>query len=103
MKNMTKKKVERKINKNFILIVVSIFIVSISIFYVAETASLGGKLAKVEGEEGALIEANRDLSDNLVSSDSLSSFSKEQEQLGFTKPTKTIYLKAEDESVAKAF
>lgn len=100
---MIKKKLERKINKNFILIIVSIFIVAISIFYVAETASLGGKLAKVEGEEAALIEANRDLSDNLVSSDSLSTFSEEQEGLGFIKPIKTMYLKAEDESVAKAF
>lgn len=102
MTKMIKRKVERKINKNLILVLVSIVVVAVSIFYVAETASLGGRLAKVETQEAMLIDENRDLSDNLVSSDSLTSFSKDQEQLGFIKPIKTIYIRAE-ESVAKAF
>ena len=67
----------------------------LGVYYIIESVSLGAELAKIQREERKLVEENRDLSDSLIGSSSLSSFEKKTEELGFLKPESVVYLKGE--------
>ncbi len=86
----------RGLPKNILFTVSGVFIITASLLYAIESGSLGSQLSNVEKEEYALIEENRELTDTLVSSSSLSNFELEQEALGYTKPSSILYLKPEE-------
>ena len=90
------------VNKTVLMLILSVFLVAGTILYVVESSSLGSRLAKVEKKESELRQENRDLSDQLVNFDSLTNIAAKQDELSFIKPSKVIYMKAE-ENVAKAF
>lgn len=65
------------------------------LYYIIESVSLGAQLAQIKREEYKLMEENRELSDSLIGTTSLTSFEKKTEELGFVKPSEIVYLKGE--------
>ena len=72
----------------------------ITVFFAVEQAAKGSEIAVLENEETTLNKENRELTDKLVQVSSLNEVNKKANELGFTKPTKLIYV-SEKESVAK--
>ncbi len=81
--------------KNIGMVLSGVSLLVLGVYYIIESVSLGAELAKIQREERKLVEENRDLSDSLIGSSSLSSFEKKTEELGFLKPESVVYLKGE--------
>lgn len=81
--------------KNIGMVLSGVSLLVLGLYYIIESVSLGAELAKIQREERRLVEENRDLSDSLIGSSSLSSFEKKTEELGFSKPESVFYLKGE--------
>lgn len=93
---LNKQKLAFAVKGNYIFwLAVSAFGV-ISIFFTIQTATSGAHLAQLEKEEANSRRENQALSAELVKLSSLTSIKEEAEQLGFGKPAKVIYIKAEE-------
>lgn len=77
------------------MILAGIVLLVFGVYYIIESVSLGAQLAKTQREEYKLAEENRELSDSLIGTTSLSSFEKKTEEMGFVKPSDIVYLKGE--------
>lgn len=80
-------------------VIVGIFLVA-TVFFTIETATKGAELTRLTLEEKNLLEENRSLSSRLVQVSSLTNLEERAENMGFTKPTKVIYV-LEEIQVAK--
>lgn len=87
--------------KTYLFLTIGIIVSVVSIIYIVDTVSLGLTLSKEEQSLEALSSENRNLSESLVNSSSLTSLQGKVGQLGFVTPTNLVYLKG-DVAVAKA-
>lgn len=70
------------------------------IFFTLQTVSSGGKLALLEKEENNIVVRNKEMSELLMRSTSLTQLEEKTLHLGYIKPEKIIYI-SEDETVAQ--
>lgn len=82
------------------LLPVALLLLIATVFISIETSSFGDKLSQVRKQENLLSEANKNLSDKLVKSSSLTFVEKKAEELGYKRPEKVFYI-TEKETVAK--
>lgn len=95
MKNNTIKKIEIKNGSSkkltTIWLVIGIFLVS-TIYFTIQYSTLGAELTVLENEERKLVKENQELSAKIVRLQSLTQIKSTSEELGFAKPTETVYL-----------
>jgi len=80
-------------------LVIGLFLILVT-FFTIETATAGAELSSLLRKEKELRDENRRLSGDLMQTSSLSSLELKAESLGFTKPTKILYIQ-EPAPVAK--
>lgn len=78
-----------------LLLIVSVFVVA-GVFMMIDASTKGTKLVQLEKELEKLTLENKSLNQLLVSSTSLGDLSEKTEELGFTKPSTTLYISQEE-------
>lgn len=69
----------------------------ITVFFAIQSGASGAKLTMLESEIRQLGRENKDLSDELVNSTSLSEISRSTEERGFTTPSEIVYVSRDSE------
>jgi len=100
-KSVTYKKKDKKFNlKPVIVVVMAVALVS-SVILSIELATSGAEISKLEGQEADLISQNNDLTQKIVKGSSLSGVEEKSQELGYSKPSKIIYLNSTEAQMAK--
>lgn len=79
----------------FLWVLLAVF-VGLQVYITIETSASGASLAQLEKEEYTLTTKNKELTEALVESNSLSKVSGKAQELGFVKPERTVYINDED-------
>ena len=88
------KKVSKKL---YFYVSVVAFVVFVTVVLAVQSATVGSELAYFEKQEKELVSKNAVLTDKLLRSQSLESFSTKAEELGFEKPTSIVYISGDTE------
>lgn len=92
--------VKNKKNKTFLLWGVGIVLMALYTYLTVEMVTSGAILAKLEKDESALLQQNKEMQESIVRESSLNGFEKRSQELGFVKPAKILYINSQEE-VAK--
>ncbi len=71
-------------------LIIGVFVVSI-VFITIQSATMGAELAVLEEEERLLIKERQELSSRIIKSQSLTTIKEQSVQLGFIRPSDTLY------------
>ncbi len=97
---MTKNINQKKSKLSLFLLPVVFVLLMGTVFISIEASTFGDKLSRIRKQENLLSESNKNLSDKLVKSSSLTFVEKKAEELGYKRPEKIFYI-TEKEAVAK--
>ncbi|MHA2055249.1 MAG: hypothetical protein ACW99F_16845 [Candidatus Hodarchaeales archaeon] len=86
----------KKKSKNIIIWFLLFAFVSSTVYLIARNVSSGGTLAQLEEEEAVLLNRRDALSHKLFEKSSLIKLQDEAEELGYTKPQDTVYIRSDD-------
>ncbi len=95
------KKTKSSLLKPFYM-VLCIIVFAGTIFFAVDSATSGAEISKLQDQKVDLEKRNRELSQELIKSSSVSALEPGAEGLGFAKPEKTVYLTIEEASSAYA-
>lgn len=98
--NKVKKVEKRSVTKYILLTVVGALAIS-SVAMTVETASSGVEVAALREEESRLVSEKRNLENTLVKSLSMTDLEVRSGELGYAKPTDTVYISGSKENVAQ--
>jgi len=94
--NQKEKHLFRKKTKSLAVYCLLIIFVSTTIYLIARNVSSGGTLAQLEEEEVMLTKKKDMLSHQLFEKSSLIKIQNKTEELGYTKPQDTMYIRSDD-------
>jgi hypothetical protein len=94
--NQKKKHFSTKKTKSFAVYCLLIVFVSTSIYLIARNVTSGGILVELEEEEAMLTKKKDTLSHQLFEKTSLIKIQNKTEELGYTKPQDTMYIRSDD-------
>ncbi len=89
-----------KTNKKFIFWSTASLFIAVYILLTLQTVTSGSKYIALEKEEANLDKQNRELATRIMQSTSLLQLEEKSEQLGFSKPSETLYIVGKMETVA---
>lgn len=87
-----KKETSKKKKLTKLIIPLGIAFIVVTVYLTIQTATAGAKIANLEQKQEELAKENRELSDKLIRTSSLTKISEKADELGFVKPSDIIYL-----------
>jgi cell division protein FtsB len=98
--NKNKRPSRFNFKKMSVLWFVLLLFIFVTVFFTIQGVASGAKLAELEKEQKDLINENKQLATHLTELTSLKNIEEAAEDLGFVKPTSTIYI-TEERFIAK--
>jgi hypothetical protein len=94
---MNNKKNIQKTKINKIPVYMVLFLVIAQIVVSLQTVAHGSELSILEGEREQIQSENKEFNAQIIESSSLTKLNQRSEELGFADPSKTLYLKTDEE------